>query len=137
VVFFLGVAMKRLNGKGCLAALLVGFALGVFRLAVDTPVTLGLAGYENGYAEGSLLWIVNNIYFQYYSLLIFLVCVVVMIVVSYLTEPPSLEQIKGLTYGTITEEHRAISRSSWNWVDVTTSATVLVVILAAYIYFSG
>jgi SSS family solute:Na+ symporter len=39
VVFFLGVFNKRLNAKGCLAALLTGFALGVFRLAVDTPVS--------------------------------------------------------------------------------------------------
>ena len=46
VVFFLGVFIKRLNGKGCLAALIVGFLLGVFRLAVDTPVALQLAGFE-------------------------------------------------------------------------------------------
>ena len=47
----------------------------MFRLAVDTPVHLGMAGFEQGYAPGSFLWIVNNIYFQYYSVLIFLVCV--------------------------------------------------------------
>ncbi|MDZ7268956.1 MAG: sodium:solute symporter [candidate division KSB1 bacterium] len=40
VVFFLGVFNKRLNAKGCPAALLTGFALGFFRLAVDTPVKL-------------------------------------------------------------------------------------------------
>src|SRR5205809_918560 len=39
-VFFLGVTFKRLNAKGCLAALIVGFLLGAFRLAVDTPVSL-------------------------------------------------------------------------------------------------
>ena len=61
---------------------------GLFRLAVDTPVTLGLAGFEHGYAPGSFLWIVNNIYFQYFSLLIFLICVATMIVVSYATPPP-------------------------------------------------
>src|SRR5690606_4331402 len=71
-VFFFGVFNRRLNAKGCLAALLVGFAMGLFRLLVDTPVSLGLEGYQAGYPEGSLLWIVNNIYFQYYSLLIFL-----------------------------------------------------------------
>ena len=38
VVFFLGVFWKRLNAKGCMSALLVGFAMGVFDLAVDTPV---------------------------------------------------------------------------------------------------
>ena len=72
VVFFFGVFMKRLNAKGCLAALIVGFLLGIFRLAVDTPVSLGLGGFENGYAEGSFLWIINNIYFQYFSVRIFI-----------------------------------------------------------------
>ncbi|MGH9836144.1 MAG: sodium:solute symporter family transporter, partial [Blastocatellia bacterium] len=137
VVFFFGVFMKRLNAKGCLAALIVGFFLGLFRLLVDTPISLKLAGYENGYPEGSFLWIVNNIYFQYYSLLIFLVSVAVMIGVSYLTEKPSEEKIKGLTYGTETEEDRKKSRSSWNRLDVICSGVVLLLILLAYIYFSG
>lgn len=137
VVFFLGVFNKRLNSKGCLSALVVGFLLGVFRLAVDTPVQLGLAGFEGGYPHGSFLWIVNNVYFQYYSVLICLVCTVVMLVVSYATAPPSLERIAGLTYGTVTEEQRLQSRSSWSWGDVVASALVLVGIATAYLYFTG
>jgi SSS family solute:Na+ symporter len=137
VVFFFGVFMKRLNGKGCLAALIVGFILGVFRLAIDTPVLLKVSGYENGYPEGSLFWIVNNIYFQYYSLGIFLVSAAVMIAVSYLTAPPSLERIQGLTYGTATEEQRRKTRESWTWGDVAASALVLACIAAAYLYFTG
>jgi SSS family solute:Na+ symporter len=39
-VFFFGVFMKRLTAAGCLAALWTGFALGMIRLLVDTPVTL-------------------------------------------------------------------------------------------------
>src|SRR5206468_5756421 len=54
-VFFLGVTFKRLNAKGCLAALIVGFLLGAFRLAVDTPVSLGMAGFAQGYPTGSFL----------------------------------------------------------------------------------
>ena len=46
VVFFLGVFWKRLNAAGCLAALIVGFLMGMFRLAVDTPVTLGIEGFK-------------------------------------------------------------------------------------------
>src|SRR5215203_3686680 len=103
-VFLLGVFMRRLNGSGALAAMLVGFAMGMFRLAVDTPVSLGLAGYEGGYPEGTFLWIVNNIDFQYYSLLIFLVSAAVMVAVSYATEPPPPEKLVGLTYATVTEE---------------------------------
>ena len=136
-VFFLGVFMKRLNAKGCLAALISGFALGAFRLAVDTPVALGLGGYEGGYAPGSFLWIVNNIYFQYYSLLIFVTAVVVMVGVSYATREPSYEHISGLTYATITDEHRAQSRGSWDYRDVVGSALVLVMITLAYLYFRG
>ncbi len=136
VVFFFGVFNKRLNAKGCLAALVIGFILGVVRLAIDTPVALGLGGFK-GYANGSFLWIVNNIYFQYYSLFVFVVSMVAMIVVSYATEAPSEEQIHGLTYGTVTEEHRRESRKSWDRRDVIASALVLVAIVAAYLYFTG
>ena len=41
VVFFFGVFFKRLNAARALWAMLVGFALGIFRMPVDTPVTLG------------------------------------------------------------------------------------------------
>jgi SSS family solute:Na+ symporter len=136
-VFFFGVFMKRLNAAGCLAALIIGFALGVLRLIVDTPVTLQAAGYESGYAEGTWLWIINNIYFQYYSLLIFLVSTAVLIGVSYATAPPDERQLTGLTYGTVTEAQRRESRRSWTQADVISSVGVLALIAAAYVYFSG
>jgi len=137
VVFFFGVFMKRLNAKGCLAALVTGFALGLFRLIVDTPVTLKLPGFEFGYPVGSLFWIVNNTYFQYYSLFIFVISVIVMIAVSYMTEKPSEAQLKDLTFGTLSEDHRVESRSSWNKWDVINSTLVLLLILAAYLTFTG
>ncbi len=136
-VFFLGVFMKRLNGKGCLAALIVGFLIGAFRLAVDTPVTLKMAGFEAGYPTGSFLWIVNNMFFQYYSVIIFLVSCAVLIGVSYATEAPAHRQIAGLTYAGLTPEQRRESRASWNHWDVINSSIVMALILAAYVYFSG
>ena len=137
VVFFFGVFVKRLNAKGCLWALTVGFLLGVFRLLVDTPVALKLEGFEHGYAEGSFLWIINNIYFQYYSLLITVISIVVMFVASYLSEKPSEDQIRNLTFSTLTEDHRRESRLSWNKWDVINSTVVLALILMAYLYFTG
>jgi SSS family solute:Na+ symporter len=136
-VFFFGVFMKRLTAAGCLAALLVGFALGMFRLAVDTPVTLGMAGYQDGYTSGSWLWIVNNMYFQYYGLLIFVVSVAVLIIVSYATPALGERQLAGLTYGTVTAEQRRESHRSWNQWDVINSGVVLLLIAAAYLYFNG
>ncbi|MGB2869715.1 MAG: sodium:solute symporter [Bacteroidota bacterium] len=134
VVFFFGVFWKRLNAKGCMAALITGFTLGIVRLVIDTPVKLG-EGFH--YSEGTFLWVMNNIFFQYYSLLIFLVSATVMVVVSYLTEAPPLERLSGLTYGTVTEEHKKTSRASWDARDVIASVLVLCLILAAYLYFVG
>lgn len=134
VVFFAGVFHKRLNAKGCLAALYTGFGLGLFRLVIDTPVKLG-HGFT--YDQGSILWIINNIFFQYYSLLIFLIVLIVMFVVSYLTEVPDYNKISGLTFGTITSEHKKESRASWNYWDVALSILVILLILAAYLYFVG
>ncbi len=136
-VFFLGVFMKRTNAQGCLSALVVGFVLALFRLAVDTPVSLGLAGYQAGYPAGSFLWFINNIYFQYYSLLIFLICVVTMIGVSYATAPPTESRITGLTFATVTGEQKAETRRSWDRRDVIASVIVLALILGAYLYFRG
>ena len=136
-VFVFGIFNKRLNTKGCLAALLTGFVLGVFRLVVDTPVSLHLAGYEQGYAPGTFFWIVNNLYFQYYSLLIFVISVVVMFAVSYATAAPAPEQLAGLTYATVAVEDRAKSRASWSRRDVVLSVVVVLLIICVYLYFRG
>ena len=133
VVFFFGVFMKRLNGPGCLATLITGFIMGVFRLIVDTPVKLG----GGTYTEGSFLWIVNNIFFQYYSLLITIVCILVFIIVSYATKPPEYSKISGLTFSTLSVQDRLENRSSWNWKDVFFSVLMIVLIIAIYSYFTG
>jgi len=133
VVFFLGVFWKRLNAKGCLWAIIVGFSIGFFRMLVDTLVTLGITTYT----EGSFLWIVNNINFQYFSIIITLVSSIVMVVVSYLTEKPDYVAIANLSFGTRTVEHKLESKASWNWYDVAASIFVVIVIAFGYMYFVG
>jgi solute:Na+ symporter, SSS family len=134
VVFFFGIFNKRMNAKGALATLLVGFALGLFRLAIDTPVMLN-EGFS--YPEGSFFWIMNNMFFQYYSLLIFIVCAIVMTVVSYTSEAPNAAQIQGLTLGTVSAEQEAETKATYNMTDKVVSALVVVLILIAYWYFQG
>jgi len=137
VVFFLGVFFKRMNAQGALWSMLVGFVLGIFRMIVDTPVTLGLRGFQNGYPHGSFLWIVNNVYFQYFSVLITLVSAIVMVAVSYATSQPDYAAIKNLTFATTTREDKANTRASWSWMEVGGSALVVLCILGAYLYFRG
>jgi SSS family solute:Na+ symporter len=117
--------------------MVAGFLLGAFRLAVDTPVALQLPGYEHGYTPGTFLWIVNNIYFQYFSVIVLIFSILVMIGVSYATKAPSESSLTGLTFATVTDEHRAESRSSWGRGELVGSIVVLFFILAAYLYFNG
>ena len=137
-VFFLGVFMKRLNGPGALAALLVGFADGpvpaarrhagqprAARLRAGLPGRLASSGSST--TSTSSTW----------SLLIFVVSAITMIAVSYVTAAPSAAQIQGLTFATVTPEQKAETRRSWNHWDVINSAIVLALILSAYVYFSG
>jgi SSS family solute:Na+ symporter len=133
VVFFLGIFWRRLNAQGCLAALVVGFAIGMFRLGVDTFAKLR----PDAYAEGTFLWIVNRIYFQYFSIIILAISATAMVVVSYLTRQPDYARISGLTFGTLTEEDRLSTRRSWSGFDVAASIGLLALIVAAYLYFRG
>jgi SSS family solute:Na+ symporter len=136
VVFFLGVFIKRMNGAGALWAMIVGFALGIFRMIVDTPVTLGVGGFS-GYEPGTFLWVVNNIYFQYFSVLITIVSAIVMLAVSYATAAPDDLKIQSLTFGTATDADRRKTRAGWGWKEVAASGVVLVCILGGYLYFRG
>ncbi len=132
VVFFFGVFWKRLNAQGCFWAMMIGFLIGLFRMGVDTLVTTGSI-----FPEGSFLWIVNNINFQYFSVLITIVSAIVMVLVSYATAAPDYSNIKGLTFATATAEDKAKTRASWGGREVAASAFVLACIIGAYVYFTG
>lgn len=134
VVFFLGVFWKRLNAQGALAAMVVGFVVGLFRLAVDTPGAL-MHGFS--YPEGSWLWIINHIYFQYFSMIILAISMITMIVVSYLTKAPDEAQLVGMTFSTVTADQKAATRASWSFRDVAVSVLVVALIVAVYLYFRG
>lgn len=132
VVFFFGVFWKRLNAQGCLWAMVIGFIVGLFRILVDMPCTLDSTFHDK---EGTFFWIVNNINFQYFSILITIISAIVMVVVSYMTEPPNEAQIKGLTFATASADDNATTRESWGAMEVVFSLVVLVGITFAYLYF--
>jgi SSS family solute:Na+ symporter len=60
-----------------------------------------------------------------------------MFVASMMTAPPSAEKIAGLTYGAVSAEDLRRTRESWTSLDVISSVIVCLLILAAYIYFTG
>ncbi len=133
VVFLLGLFVKRINGPGCLAGLVSGFVLGMGRLAAE----LVAKSREDSLKGIPVLDQYANMNFLYFAVVLFVVCALIVVVVSLLTARPSPEKLRGLTYATATATDKETSRASWNRVDVIHSAIVLAIIVAIYLSFRG
>ena len=64
-----------------------------------------------------------------------IICCLVVVIVSLITEAPSEEKIQGLVFGTSTPEQRAATKASWTKWDVIHSAIIIAITVAFYIYF--
>jgi SSS family solute:Na+ symporter len=64
-----------------------------------------------------------------------IVCCLIVIFVSLITEAPDEKKIQGLVFGTSTPEQRAATRASWNHWDVIHTVIILGFTVAFYIYF--
>jgi SSS family solute:Na+ symporter len=125
-VFLLGIFFKRINANGAFATLLLGLVVTILRL------TLELTG--KGLSQDSFLYQFGQMNFLTFGSWFFLFCVAVAVVVSLLTPAQSIEKIAGLTYDTLTEEQKAASKNTYNWVDIASS--IFVILIVAYIMMS-
>jgi SSS family solute:Na+ symporter len=154
-VFIMGVFWKGATAAGGLWGLLVGFVLGMFRLAmrvmtnrVIVPEELrgdfgAMANWIQMKAanpEGLTAWQTFSVKFVdfnwlHYCELLLAICLGVIFIVSLFTKKPRPEQLQGLTYGSATPEQIRETRESWNKWDVIHTAIILGVVVAFYIYF--
>lgn len=129
-VFLLGLFFKRINSTGALVGLLTGFVLGMLKLTIQTMSKSGALGTEG------LLFQIGEYNGYYFSGVLFIFSVILVIVVSLMSPAPNEEQIAGLTYGSMTDAQRKETRESWNWIDVVATIGVLGLVVGVYIYFS-
>jgi len=92
-VFLLGVLFPRLNGKGALAALWTGFVLGFARLVLELD--------KSHLTPGSLTYWYADINFLHFAALLFVLCSLILVVVSIMTPPPTPEHVADLTVQTV------------------------------------
>jgi solute:Na+ symporter, SSS family len=93
------------------------------------------AGVIQHYADtGGLFFKIASINIYHYTVLLFFFCLVAMIVISYMTKAPTMEQLK-FTYGAATQEEKKITRESWNKWDIVHTVIILGIIVAFYFYF--
>ncbi len=120
-VFLLGLCWKRMNLRGATWGLSVGFVLGMAKLGANA-----LWGGADGFA------LIQDFYFSG----ILLVLSVAIVVVASLTAPaPAPETLNGLTFACLDEKFRRENRASWNKWDVIASCVVVGLVVAAYAYF--
>lgn len=124
--FLMGAFSKRATSMGGFSGLVIGFALGMFRLVLDV--------FKERLTEGTFLYWVADVNWLHYCEFLFVICLLVTIVVSLMTRPPSKEQLR-YTYYAATPEEKAATRASWNKWDVIHTLIILGVIVAFYIYF--
>ena len=120
-VFVLGLFWKRMNLKGAVWGLSVGFILGMAKLAANAlwGGTEGCAFIPDFYFSGILLALSIGI----------------VIVASLMAPAPDAAHLDGLNFSCLSSEYRKMNRESWNWVDVVASLIVLGCVVAAYAYF--
>ena len=129
-VFLLGLFWRRINAEGALWGLGLGFVLGMAKLTLQTMAQSGTLGSSGAlYALGAF----NGYYFTGVLLVI---SILIVVGVSYLHPPQPMDELRGLTYATVTPEERAENRQSGGRPAVVGSLIVLGLVLAIYLYFS-
>ena len=125
--FLLGIFWGRINAKGAVWGLTVGFILGMGKLTIQTF-------FGKGKIENPAFLAAIGDYNAYYACgILFLSTAIVLILVSLLTKAPDAKQIEGLTFASI---NKAEVRASIHPVDIVTTLIVVGMILTIYLYFS-
>lgn len=125
-VFLLGVFWQRVNARGAMASLLVGFVLGMGRLVAELAKD-SLGGWLRGYAD---------INFLHFAAILFVVCAAVLVLVSLSAPPPPRQRIAGLTYATPARPEDEPGGRRWRVRDAVLSGALVALVGLVWFYFS-
>lgn len=124
-IFLIGVLSKRVNSQGAIAALATGFVLGIARLILELNKGL-LSGILFNFAD---------LNFLHFAFLLFLICTLVLVIVSYLTTEPPDQKVEGLTIHTVSSES-SDNVNEWKRKDFILSVLLIICVGLIWIYFS-
>jgi len=119
---------SRINSKGALATLFSGLAIAAIRLTLEV--------FKDSLDVNSISYAIADMNFLKFSSFFFLYCVAVTVLVSMVTERPSLDRLGGITFSTLSEEQKASNRASYNWLDIIASIFIIAIVIFVMIYFS-
>ena len=126
-VFLTGILWKRATGGAALATLVTGGVLGLVRFILDIVTK---AGFEPFFP----LSLLSGYAFLNFSVMLFVLCTVMMIVISLLTPPPGSASTEHLTFSPSTMS-LGVNRV-WLWVHILLSVIVAGSALSIWAYFA-
>lgn len=137
--FVLGILWPRLNASGAISSLLTGFVLGATRFVLE------LADKGSHFDSPAVRWLVD-MNFLHYAIFMFVVCSLVLVVVSMMTPAPDRRQLAGLTFATVDDKIEttvvgqqqrkpAHETATEHGINVVLSLLLLATVIGLWIYF--
>lgn len=120
-VFVMGLVWKRMNLRGAVWGLSLGFILGMCKLGANI-----IWGGADGFA------FIQDFYF---SGILLAVSILIVVIASLTAPAPDAVHTTGLTFAGLDPSFKKENRESWNWIDVLGSMVVVGCVVAAYAYF--
>jgi len=133
-VFLLGIVWKRVNAKAAITTLLAGLILLILRLGSEIYYQPMIA---SGEFVDNFMFAFATVNFSHMAILMFIFSVLLCITVSILTSPPDYSKIRGLSYGTLTANHRKENSESYETIDVILSIILIIIVVSILSYFTG
>lgn len=131
-VFLLGLFWPRINSAGATWGLGAGFVLGMIKLALQGFFGAG----EGKIHDPAILAAIGDFNFLYATGVLFALSAIIIIVASFMTPPPPIEKIRGLTYGSIHHDAATEIQSSWDLGNKLMAGLILLLVGGMYLYFS-
>lgn len=132
-VFLLGIIWKRVNSTAAITTLMTGLVLLILRLSSEIYYQPQIL---SGEAVDGVMFAFATINFAHMAIFMFIFSVFICISVSLLSQAPNYETIKGLAFGTLTEEQKADSKGSYDKIDVVLSVLLVVIVIGVLTYFT-
>ena len=133
-VFLLGIIWKRVNAEAAITTLLAGLILLIVRLGSEIYYQPMIS---SGQVIDNFMFAFATVNFSHMAILMFIFSALLCITVSFLTSPPNYSKISGLSYGTLTANHRKENSESYDTVDVILSIILIIIVVSILSYFTS
>jgi SSS family solute:Na+ symporter len=133
-VFLLGIIWKRVNAQAAISTLISGLVLLVLRLSSEIYYQADISA---GALHDNMMYGFATINFAHMAIFMFLFSVALCISVSLATSPPDYKRISGLSFGTLTKEHKFENKGSYDTIDVVLSFVLVAIVVGILMYFTN